>query len=194
MLKGTPRIKFLQHMEIKGLRSRSTNQKVTDASQLERLERALVPHLDAAYNLARWLVGAPADADDVAQEACLRAVKFFDGFRGGDARGWLLAIVRNTCYDWLRKNRNYTSEDLDRTPDEAPDPETLEVRNADRRLVRECLDRLPAEYREALVLRELEELSYKEIAQVTGVPIGTVMSRLARARKRLEEELRKEGM
>jgi RNA polymerase sigma-70 factor (ECF subfamily) len=194
MLKGTPRIKFLQHMEIKGLRSRSINQKVTDASQLERLERALVPHLDAAYNLARWLVGAPADADDVAQEACLRAVKFFDGFRGGDARGWLLAIVRNTCYDWLRKNRNYTSEDLDRTPDEAPDPETLEVRNADRRLVRECLDRLPAEYREALVLRELEELSYKEIAQVTGVPIGTVMSRLARARKRLEEELRKEGM
>ena len=194
MLKGTPGLNFLQHMEIKGLRDRSTHQKVTDASQLERLERALVPHLDAAYNLARWLVGAPADADDVAQEACLRAVKFFDGFRGGDARGWLLAIVRNTCYDWLRKNRNYTSEDLDRTPDEAPDPETLEVRNADRRLVRECLDRLPAEYREALVLRELEELSYKEIAQVTGVPIGTVMSRLARARKRLEEELRKEGM
>jgi RNA polymerase sigma-70 factor, ECF subfamily len=168
---------------------------VTDTSQLASLERALLPHLDAAYNLARWLVGAPSDADDVVQEACLRALKFFGGFRGDDARPWLLAIVRNTCYDWLRKNRQYPaggSEELELAPDGAPDPEEVELRNADRRLVHKCLDRLPAEYREALVLRELEELSYRQIAQVTGVPIGTVMSRLARARKRLEVELRKE--
>jgi RNA polymerase sigma-70 factor (ECF subfamily) len=161
------------------------------------MERALLPHLDAAYNLARWLVGVPSDADDVVQEACLRALRFFGGFRGDDARAWLLAIVRNTCYDWLRKNRQYTlagSDELDLAADTAPDPEAVELRNADRRLVRDCLERLPAEYREALILREMEELSYRQIAQVTGVPIGTVMSRLARARKRLETELRKERL
>jgi RNA polymerase sigma-70 factor (ECF subfamily) len=170
---------------------------VTDTSQREALERAVLPHLDAAYNLARWLVGAPADADDVVQEACLRALKFFGGFRGGDGRAWLLAIVRNTCYDWLRKNRNYTAlgtEELDRTPDPAPDPEAVELANADRRRLRACLERLPAECREALVLREFEDLSYRQIAQITGVPIGTVMSRLARSRQRLEAELRKEGV
>jgi RNA polymerase sigma-70 factor (ECF subfamily) len=170
---------------------------VTDASQRARLERALLPHLDAAYNLARWLLGAPSDAEDAVQEACLRALKFFGGFRGDDARPWLLSIVRNTCYDWLRKNRQHTlsgSEELELAADSAPGPETVELRNADRRLVRACLERLPSDYREALILRELEELSYKQIAQITGVPIGTVMSRLARARQRLESELRKEGL
>jgi len=170
--------------------------KLPDPAKLARVERALVPHLDAAYNMARWLVGAPSDAQDAVQESCLRALKFFDGFRGDDARAWLLAIVRNTCYDWLRKNRQYaavSSEEF-RTPDTAPSPEAIELRHADRRLLLECIERLPPEHREALVLRELEELSYRQIAQVIDVPIGTVMSRLARARKRLELELRKEGL
>jgi RNA polymerase sigma-70 factor (ECF subfamily) len=156
-----------------------------------------LPHLDAAHNLARWLLGAPSDAEDAVQEACLRALKFFGGFRGDDARPWLLSIVRNTCYDLLRKNRQHAlsgSDELELAADSAPGPETVELRKADRRLVRACLERLPADYREALILRELEELSYKQIAQIIGVPIGTVMSRLARARQRLESELRKEGL
>ena len=153
----------------------------------------MLPHLDSAYNLARWLAGNDQDAEDVAQEACLRALTFFDGFHGEDGRAWLLAIVRNTGYDWLRKNRNLrllgSPEELDSAVSGAPDPEVEQLRNADRRLVREGLEALPAEYREALVLRELEGMSYKQIAQVTDVPIGTVMSRLARGRKKLEAVL-----
>jgi len=154
----------------------------------------MLPHLDAAYNLARWLLGKPEDAQDVAQEACVRALTFFDSFHGEDGRAWLLAIVRNTCYDWLRKRRRDTlmqgePEDLDAAADPAPDPEVAQLRTADRELVRQGLEALPAEYREVMVLRELEGMSYKQIAQVTGVPIGTVMSRLARGRKRLETHL-----
>ena len=156
----------------------------------------MLPHLDAAYNLARWIVGSAQDAEDAAQEACLRALNFFDGFHGEDGRAWLLAIVRNASYDWLRKNRRHElslvpPEELDRAADSAPDPETEQLRQADRRLVQECLERLPAEYREAIVLREMEGMSYKQIAHVTGTPIGTVMSRLARARKRLAKELQR---
>ena len=163
---------------------------IGDAAKLARFERALLPHLDAAYNLARWLAGSPQDADDVVQEACLRALAFFDGFHGEDGRAWLLTIVRNTCYDWLRKNRRnaqlgHPSEDLDWVADSAPDPEEEQLRNADRETVRQGLDALPADYREVLVLRELEGMSYKQIARVIDAPIGTVMSRLARARKRL---------
>ena len=158
-----------------------------------RFERAMLPHLDAAYNLARWLVGNAQDAEDVAQEACLRALTFFDSFRGEDGRAWLLAIVRNTCYDWLRKNRNPqllgSTEELDAAADPGPGPEAAQLRHADQRAVRDALEALPAEYREALVLRELEGMSYKEIARVTDLPIGTVMSRLARGRKRLEAAL-----
>jgi RNA polymerase sigma-70 factor (ECF subfamily) len=154
----------------------------------------MLPHLDAAYNLARWLVGNPQDAEDVAQEACLRALTFFDGFHGEDGRGWLLAIVRNACYDWLRKNRRYSRmqgepEELDAVADPAPNPEVLQLRNASRDIVRQGIEALPPEYREALVLRELEGMSYQQIARVTDVPIGTVMSRLARGRKRLETGL-----
>src|SRR5260370_13609632 len=138
----------------------------------------MLPHLDAAYNLARWLAGNPQDAEDVAQEACLRALSFFDSFHGEDGRAWLLAIVRNTCYDWLRKNRKLqllgSPEELDAAVSTAPDPEAEQLRNADRQLVRDGLEALPAEYREVLVLRELEGMSYKQIAQVTEVPIGTV--------------------
>ena len=163
--------------------------------QRERVERAILPHLDAAYNLARWLTGNAHDADDVVQDASVRALTFFDSFRGEDGRGWLLTIVRNTCYDWLRKNRSHAllaveQADLEAAPDASPSPEAEQLRQADGRMLQAGLEALPLEYREALVLRELEGLSYREIAQVTGTPMGTVMSRLARGRKRLETILK----
>lgn len=159
-----------------------------------RFERAMLPHLDAAYNLARWLTGSSQHAEDLAQDSYVRALSFFDGFHGEDGRAWLLAIVRNTCYDWLKKNRRYEqargdAEEVDRAADGAPDPEEQQLRQADRRTVQENLEKLPEEYREVLVLRELEGMSYKQIARVTDAPIGTVMSRLARARKRLGQML-----
>jgi RNA polymerase sigma-70 factor (ECF subfamily) len=169
-----------------------------DPAKLARFERAMLPHLDAAYNLARWLAGGAQDADDVVQEACLRALAFFDGFHGEDGRAWLLAIVRNTCYDFLRKNRRNAQlaapvDDLDWAADTAPDPEEEQLRSADREMVRQGLEALPADYREVLVLRELEGMSYKQIARVIDAPIGTVMSRLARARKRLMAALASAG-
>lgn len=169
-----------------------------EPSRRERFEHAMLPHLDAAYNLARWLTGSAADAEDAVQDACVRALTFFDGFHGADGRAWLLAIVRNTCYDWLRKHRRVTllasPEELDRKPDPAPGPEMEQLRRADAQMVQEGLASLPAEYREALVLRELEGMQYREIAQVTGVPIGTVMSRLARGRKRLGEAIKEKSV
>ena len=154
-----------------------------------------MPHLDAAYNLARWLIRGPADAEDVVQEACLRAPRFFDGFRGGDSRAWLLKIVRNTCYSWVKKNRpTELSDEFDETLHSSEvwgtDAEAKLVSRANSEQVRKALEALPAGFREVLVLREIEELSYKEISDVTGVPLGTVMSSLSRARQRLREELR----
>src|ERR1044071_1116164 len=113
----------------------------------------MLPHLDSAYNLARWIAGNDQDAEDVAQEACLRALTFFDGFHGEDGRAWLLAIVRNTCYDWLRKNRRPSqalaeADEAESPPDRQPDPEALQLRQANQRLVREGIEQLPAEYRE----------------------------------------------
>jgi RNA polymerase sigma factor (sigma-70 family) len=167
---------------------------IADASKLARFEQAMLPHLNAAHNLARWLIGGPQDAEDVVQDAYLRALTFFDSFHGTDGRGWLLAIIRNTCYDWLRKNRRHMEmqgpvEALDFAADRAPDPEAMQLRAAGRQMLQESLESLGAEYREVLVLRELEGMSYKEIAHVTGAPIGTVMSRLARGRKRLQDAL-----
>jgi RNA polymerase sigma-70 factor, ECF subfamily len=161
----------------------------------ERFEQVVLPHLDAAYNLARWLIRSPADAEDVVQEACLRALRFFDGFRGGDSRAWLLKIVRNTCYSWVKKNRpTELSDEFDETVHSAEvlgtDAEAKLVSRANSEQVRKALETLPAGFREVLVLREIEELSYKEISDVTGVPMGTVMSSLSRARQRLREELR----
>jgi RNA polymerase sigma factor (sigma-70 family) len=158
-------------------------------------EEAVLPHLDAAYNLARWLTRNEHDAQDVVQEAYLRALRFFGGFHGPDARAWLLTIVRNTCYTWFRQNRSpERSADFDEAVREKqsgePDPETQQVLRAQTQLVNDAIAKLPIEFREVVVLRELEELSYKEIAAVVAVPIGTVMSRLARARKRLHESLR----
>ena len=158
-----------------------------------RFEQEILPHLDAAHNLARWLTGNDADAADVVQEAAVRALSFFDGFRGGDARAWLLRIVRNTCYTWLRRNRAEKMTPLDEgnhdPPERAANPEQTAIARADRRMLRAAMEELPVEFREALVLREIEGLAYKEIAHVTGVPMGTVMSRLARARNLLRERL-----
>ena len=161
----------------------------------ERFEQVVLPHLDAAYNLARWLVRSPADAEDVVQEACLRALRFFDGFRGGDSRAWLLKIVRNTCYSWVKKNRPAElTDEFDETVHSSEvlgtDAEAKLVSRANSEQVRKALETLPAGFREVLVLREIEELSYREISDVTGVPLGTVMSSLSRARQRLREELR----
>lgn len=151
-------------------------------------------HLDAAYNLARWLMRNEQDAEDMVQEACLRAFTFFHSFHGEDGRAWLLAIVRNTCYTWLRKNR---AQELDTVFDEQKhsveadmaDPEVLLLQKADRELLQQLLEQLPTEFREVLILRELEGMSYKQISAIADLPIGTVMSRLARARRRLEQQL-----
>jgi RNA polymerase sigma factor (sigma-70 family) len=134
------------------------------------------------------------DAQDVAQEACLRALTFFHGFHGDDGRSWLLAIVRNTCYTWLRKNRAQDPEPVEELAAELPDPEQQQLRKADAAALQQGLDRLPAEFREVLVLREIEGMSYKQLAGILEIPMGTVMSRLARARKRLLEILQEAGV
>lgn len=160
----------------------------------ERFEQVVLPHLDAAHNLARWLVRSPADAEDLVQEACLRALRAFEGFRGGDSRAWLLKIVRNTCYSWFRANRpDDTAEEFDETvhgnEEQRVDAESKLVARAEGERVRKALEELPVAFREMLVLREIEGLSYKEISDVTGVPMGTVMSSLSRARQRLRVQL-----
>ena len=165
-----------------------------EETKLTGFERAVLPHLAAAYNLARWLTHNENDAEDVVQEAYLRAFRFFGGFRGGDSRAWLLKIVRNVFYTWTEQHHSRrfptaTDEEVEQIESLAPDPEARLLRNADGQQVREALERLPVEYREVIILRELEELSYKEIAEVVNVPLGTVMSRLARARKRLQQYL-----
>jgi RNA polymerase sigma-70 factor (ECF subfamily) len=149
----------------------------------ERFEQLVLPHVDAAFNLARWLLRGRTDAEDVAQEALLRACRFFRGFHGGDARAWLLQIVRNTCYTWLEKNRPM---ELSMEFDEeihlqtSATPETLAIAGDDRKRLTVALEKLPPRFREVLVLRELEGCSYKEIAAVTSIPIGTVLSRARR--------------
>jgi RNA polymerase sigma factor (sigma-70 family) len=155
-------------------------------------EEVLLPHLDAAYNLARWLTRDERDAEDVVQEAYLRALKHFAAFKGGDARPWLLAIVRNTFYTWIQRNRPSEAvtpfeEENDTYISDTADPELLLLKKTDKQMLRCALRKLPSEFLEVIVLREFEELSYKEIAVVVQVPVGTVMSRLARGRRRLTE-------
>jgi len=165
-----------------------------EQNQLPNFEQEVLPHLDAAYNLARWLTRNDQDAQDVAQEAYLRAFRFFPGFRGGDARAWLLKIVRNTFYTWTHGNRPLQdAAEFDENffpPDShAPNPEEVVLQNDSDTLVRKALEMLPANSREVLILRELEGMSYKEIADITGMPVGTVMSNLSRARGRLRQVL-----
>jgi RNA polymerase sigma factor (sigma-70 family) len=163
---------------------------VLQPQQKIRFEQLVVPHLNAGFNLARWLLRNPADAEDVVQEAMLRAYRFFENFRGGDARAWLLQIVRNSCYTWLEKRRpsEFTTEfneEVHQLP--SADPEKLAVRADEREQLVRALDSLSPRSREVIVLRELEGCSYKEIAEITGIPMGTVMSTLSRARERLQQ-------
>lgn len=165
---------------------------MSDARDRVRFEQLVLPHLDAAYNLASWLLRNRADAEDAAQEAVLRALRFFGGFAGGDVRAWLLRIVRNTCYSWLEKKR---PAELSVEFDEelhvpfTPTPEALAIAGENRDRLTRALDELPPRFREIIVLRELEGCSYKEIAEITSIPIGTVMSALSRARQRLQRAL-----
>jgi RNA polymerase sigma-70 factor, ECF subfamily len=165
-----------------------------ELGQAATFEQVVLPHWDAAYNLARWLVRNTHDAEDVVQEAYLRAFKFFGGYQGGDARAWVLKIVRNTSYSFLEKNRPAAfaeefDEELHTDNSAEAGAESALLQLADSRMIRDALDELPAQFREVIVLRELEELSYKQIAEVMGVPIGTVMSGLARGRAQLRERL-----
>jgi RNA polymerase sigma-70 factor (ECF subfamily) len=172
---------------------------VNENPQAASFEQVAMPHLDAAYNLARWLAGNDHDAQDVTQEAMMRALRFFDGFRGGDARTWLLTIVRNTYYSHWRRVRGRDDatefdEEMHSMGADAPgfaahgaNPEHVLARTQDVELLDRALGDIPAEYREALVLREIEDLSYKEIAELLAVPMGTVMSRISRARGLLRE-------
>ena len=165
---------------------------------LPNFEEATLPHLRAAYNLARWLTRDEADAEDVVQESYLRAFKHFGSFHGGDGRPWLLAIVRNTCYTWMQHNRSLEltiplDDELYEIESKDLNPEALLLQSAETQMIRQALEELPLEFREVIVLRELEELSYKQIADVVEIPLGTVMSRLARARKRLQQILTSRG-
>lgn len=167
---------------------------VPESDQLDRFERLIMPHARAGYNLARWLTRDPHDAEDVLQEATMRALRAIDSFHGGDARCWLLAIVRNTCFSWLKQNRKHqpaalVDEDVSEAEGGGASPDAALLRKADAQMVRDAIDSLPLEYREVVVMREIEGLSYKEIAAVADLPPGTVMSRLSRGRQRLQQLL-----
>lgn len=163
-------------------------------SSAQEFERIVLPHLDAAYNLARWLVRNSHDAEDVVQEAYIRAFKFFGGYQGGNARSWILRIVRNAAYTFIEKRRPADlAEEFDETLHTGEkgqsDPEAALMQSAEGRVLQEALEALPVRFREVLILREIEGLSYKEIAAVADIPIGTVMSNLARSRAQLRERL-----
>jgi RNA polymerase sigma-70 factor (ECF subfamily) len=176
---------------------------VPDPSSSDTFEAVVLPYMDAAHNLARWLMRDPASAEDVLQEAMLRALTYFPSFKGVNPRGWLLQIVRNTAYASMNLNRGVELVPMTNGPDDATDmiaqlpsgdddPETSLIRTRERERVRQMIAALPIELRVSLVLRELEELSYKEIAEVTRMPIGTVMSRLWRARRLLSQAARRD--
>jgi RNA polymerase sigma factor (sigma-70 family) len=195
------RAKFFRGNKITGTpvwivsgREKTENATVEAQDKLEGFEQSIMPQMNAAYNLARWLAGNDTDAQDVVQDAFLRAFKFFGGFRGGDSRSWLLRIVRNSFYDWLRHQGHPElttpfDEQVHGPATDSPAPDAALLEKADKELVHQALEALPVEYREVLVMRELESLSYKEIAEVAELPMGTVMSRLARAREQLRQGL-----
>ena len=158
-------------------------------------EETVLPHLDAAFNYARWLTRNDTDAEDVVQDACVRAIRYFSSLRDDDARAWLFTIVRNAWYSRVSRKANVAegtrlNDGQDQRPDNALDPEERLLQQHTIALVRAALEQLPVDFREVIVLREIEGLSYKEIAEVAGVPVGTVMSRLARARERLQTILK----
>jgi len=170
--------------------------RLTEPSRLSEFERKVLPHLDAGYNLACFLMRNPEDAEDVVQEASLRAFRFFDNFRGENSRAWFLTIVRNTSFTALKRSRADEAnvefdEELHSGEVPAMDIGVALDQAQDRETVRAAIEQLPEEFREAIVLRELEGCSYKEIADIAGVPIGTIMSRLARARRQLQTILSK---
>jgi RNA polymerase sigma-70 factor, ECF subfamily len=176
------------------LSGRELETTMTEQNWPGTFEQKILPHLDTAYNLARWLTRREQDAEDVVQEAYLRAFRFFAGFRGGDARPWLMKIVRNTCYTWLHANRPLQDatefdENLFAPDSRAPNPEEAVLQNDSGTLVRKALEKLPPNFREVLILRELEGMSYREIADITGMPAGTVMSSVSRARGCLRQAL-----
>ena len=177
-------------LKVESLDSGNLSLAISPGAASLSFEEAVLPHMGSAYRLARWLTKNDADAQDVVQEAYLRALKFFNSFHGSESRPWLMSIVRNTCYTWLKRNRPSEAAELDEAihleATEALDPEEILILNSEKRAVRKALEALPLEFREVLILRELEELSYREIAAQTAIPMGTVMSRLARARQKLQ--------
>jgi RNA polymerase sigma-70 factor (ECF subfamily) len=164
----------------------------------KRFELLVLPHVDAAYNLARWLTHNDHDAEDVAHESLLRAMRYMDSLRGDSARPWLLQIVRHTCYSWLKENRPAETVAFDDADDasheiagpSADEPPSVAMRKTERRNINDAIAGLPVAFREVLVLRELEDLSYNDIARIADIPVGTVMSRLARGRALMREALR----
>src|SRR5229473_78301 len=165
---------------------------VLNAEDRARFEQLVLPYLDAAFNLAAWILSSRTDAEDVTQEALLRAYRFFQGFHGGDVRAWLLQIVRNTSYTWLEKNRRMKLTDQfdeELHMQSSATPESIAIAGNARERLTQALETLPPRFREVLVLRELEGCSYKEIAEITSTPMGTVMSSLSRARRQLQSAL-----
>lgn len=174
-----------------GARDQMSDSEIDQPGKLKAFEEVILPHLNAAYNLARWLTRNEQDAQDVVQESYLRAFRFFDGYRGGDGKSWLLAVVRNTSFTWRRhekRSSNVPFDEMTHSPrNKAQNQEETLVQSSKVSALRTCIEMLPSEFREVLVMRELEEMSYKEISEVACLPVGTVMSRLSRARKRLAE-------
>jgi RNA polymerase sigma-70 factor (ECF subfamily) len=165
-----------------------------DPELVNRFRKQALCHLDEAYNLARWLARDRHDAEDIVQEACLRALRGFANFRGEDGRAWLLTIVRNTCYTWLKRKRNQgvamdADADVETVESEGADPHSVLSRHIETEHLRAAIEELPLEFREVVILKDLQGLSYREIAEIVEVPIGTVMSRLSRGRRRLTDRL-----
>ena len=165
-----------------------------DPELVNRFRKQALCHLDEAYNLARWLTRDRHDAEDIVQEACLRALRGFENFRGDDGRAWLLTIVRNTCYTWMKRRRNQDVQmdadgDVETMQSDEPEPHVALSLSIETEQLRSAIEGLPREFREVIILKDLQGLSYRQIAEITQVPIGTVMSRLSRGRQRLTEKL-----